>query len=217
MRRLCKVTALIRRATLVLVWMTGFGSCFIAIGIAQASERQNSSFQPVFAKNGMVSAQEATATRIGVDVLRRGGNAIDAAVAVGFALAVTLPRAGNLGGGGFMMVHEAKTGKTHAIDYRETAPAEATRNMFLDKNGEYDRGKAVGTHFSAGVPGTVAGLATALEKFGTMPLAELIRPALELARNGITVSRGLRESLTPSRQKKLPRLRRHQYKSAVWV
>ena len=101
----------------------------------------------------MVSAQEAVATRIGVEVLRKGGNAIDAAVAVGFALAVTLPRAGNLGGGGFMIVHEAKTGQTHAIDYRETAPAGATRNMFLDENGEYDRRKAVGTHFFGGCAG----------------------------------------------------------------
>jgi len=205
MRRIYKLTALIQRGTLLLALIIGFLSYFFASGIAQASERKNSSFQPVFAKNGMVSAQEAIATRIGVDVLRQGGNAIDAAVAVGFALAVTLPRAGNLGGGGFMIVHEAKTRKTHAIDYRETAPAGATRNMFLDKNGEYDRGKAVGTHLSAGVPGTVAGLAKALEKFGTMTLAELIRPALQLARIGIPVSPGLRESLTPSRQKKLAR------------
>tara|TARA_Y100001934_G_scaffold69151_2_gene85844 strand:+ start:14653 stop:16407 length:1755 start_codon:yes stop_codon:yes gene_type:complete len=205
MRRIYKLTVLSRYETFVVALIMGMLSLCFAFGIAQASERQNSSFQPVFAKNGMVSAQEAIATRIGVDVLRQGGNAIDAAVAVGFALAVTLPRAGNLGGGGFMIVHEAKTGKTHAIDYRETAPAGATRNMFLDKNGEYDREKAVGTHFSAGVPGTVAGLAIALEKFGTMTLAELIRPALHLARNGIAVSPGLRESLTRSRQKKLAR------------
>ena len=111
-----KLTALIQRGTLLLALIIGFLSYFFASGIAQASERKNSSFQPVFAKNWMVSAQEAIATRIGVDVLRQGGNAIDAAVAVGFALAVTLPRAGNLGGGGFMIVHEAKTRKPHAID-----------------------------------------------------------------------------------------------------
>ncbi len=84
---------------------------------------------PVHATNGMVATQEALATRIGVDILERGGNAVDAAVAIGFALAVTLPRAGNLGGGGFMLVHDAATGRTEAIDYRETAPAAATRDM----------------------------------------------------------------------------------------
>ena len=182
MKRQSKICALIRWAVMAVLCAV---SVLSIVGVAPAEERQKSIFQPVLAKNGMVSAQEAVATRIGVEVLRKGGNAIDAAVAVGFALAVTLPRAGNLGGGGFMIVHEAKTGQTHAIDYRETAPAGATRNMFLDENGEYDRRKAVGTHFSAGVPGTVAGLAMALERFGTMSLAELIRPAQQLAREGI--------------------------------
>ena len=87
---------------------------------------------PVYAEHGMVASQEALATNIGVDILKRGGNAVDAAVAVGFALAVTLPQAGNLGGGGFMLVHLAKTGETVAIDYREKAPLKATRDMFLD-------------------------------------------------------------------------------------
>ena len=87
---------------------------------------------PVYAAHGMVASQEALATNIGVDILKRGGNAVDAAVAVGFALAVTLPQAGNLGGGGFMLVHIAKTGETVAIDYREKAPLKATRDMFLD-------------------------------------------------------------------------------------
>ena len=91
---------------------------------------------PVYAANGMVASQEALATQIGVDILKRGGNAVDAAVAVGFALAVTLPQAGNLGGGGFMLVHMAKTGETVAIDYREKAPLAATRDMFLDANGK---------------------------------------------------------------------------------
>mgnify|MGYP001161428769 FL=1 len=200
MKRQSKICALIRSAVMAVLCAV---SVLSIVGVAPAEEWQKSIFQPVLAKNGMVSAQEAVATRIGVEVLRKGGNAIDAAVAVGFALAVTLPRAGNLGGGGFMIVHEAKTGQTHAIDYRETAPAGATRNMFLDENGEYDRRKAVGTHFSAGVPGTVAGLAMALERFGTMSLAELIRPAQQLAREGIVVSPGLRESLSPRRRDKL--------------
>ncbi len=173
--------------------------------LAQTASASPSIFQPVRAAHGMVSTQEALATRIGVDILKRGGNAVDAAVAVGFALAVTLPRAGNLGGGGFMLVHQAETGETHAIDYRETAPAAATRDMFLDAAGNYDRRKATGSHLSAGVPGTVAGLALALERFGTLELAEVVRPALALARDGIAVTQGLAGSLTPRRVEKLQR------------
>jgi gamma-glutamyltranspeptidase/glutathione hydrolase len=173
--------------------------------LSTEAKPRSSIFQPILAEYGMVSAQEAVATRIGVEILQRGGNAVDAAVAVGFALSVTLPRAGNLGGGGFMMVHEAATGETHAIDYREAAPAAATRGMFLDAAGEYDRTKAVGSHLSSGVPGTVAGLAMALELFGTMSLAEIINPALKLASEGIAVTRGLAESLTSRRKKKLAR------------
>jgi hypothetical protein len=116
-------------------------------------------FHPVFAPRGMVSSQEATATGIGVDILKKGGNAVDAAVAVGFALAVTLPRAGNIGGGGFMMVHMAESGKTVAIDYREMAPAGATGNMYLDAEGNVDKKRARFSYLSVGVPGTVAGLA----------------------------------------------------------
>ena len=149
----------------------------------------------VFAERGMVAAQEATATRIGVDILRAGGNAVDAAVAVGFALAVTLPRAGNLGGGGFMLVHDAASGETHALDYRETAPAAAHADLFLDADGDVDRDRARFSHASAGVPGTVAGLALALERFGTLDLATVIAPAIALARDGIPVSRDLAASL----------------------
>ncbi|MEE8293764.1 MAG: gamma-glutamyltransferase, partial [Kiloniellales bacterium] len=130
-------------------------------------------FHPVFAENGMVASQEATATRIGVDILKRGGNAIDAGVAVGFALAVTLPRAGALGGGGFMMVHHAETGETVAIDYREMAPAAAHRDMYLDAAGEVDTQLARYTHHAAGVPGAVAGLVHVLDRYGTLPLAEV--------------------------------------------
>jgi gamma-glutamyltranspeptidase/glutathione hydrolase len=156
---------------------------------------------PVRAAHGMVSSQEKLATAIGVDVLRRGGNAVDAAVAVGFALAVTLPRAGNLGGGGFMLVHlAAKDGRpadTVAIDYRETAPAAATRDMFLDARGEPDPAKSRDSGLSVGVPGTVAGLALAHERYGSgrFTLAELVRPAERLARDGITVEDDLADSL----------------------
>ena len=159
---------------------------------------------PVFASQAMVSTQEATATRVGVEILREGGNAVDAAVAVGFALAVTLPRAGNLGGGGFMLVHSAKAGQTVAIDYRETAPAASTRDMYLDQSGEVDKAKARFSHASAGVPGTVAGLALALERYGTMELAQVLAPAIALARDGVVVSPSLSTALR-SRSKRLAR------------
>jgi gamma-glutamyltranspeptidase / glutathione hydrolase len=153
----------------------------------------------------MVATQEAAATRIGVDVLRRGGNAVDAAVAVGFALAVTLPRAGNLGGGGFMLIHRAGR-EPVAIDYRETAPAAATATMFLDANGEANPAKSRDSALGVGVPGTVAGLALAREQYGSgkFTLAQLLEPAIALARNGIVVEEDLADSL-PRAQ---PRLKR---------
>lgn len=156
---------------------------------------------PVLASRGMVSSQDALATRVGVEILRKGGNAVDAAVAVGFALAVTLPRAGNLGGGGFMMVHHAAAGEraadTIAIDYRETAPAAATADMFLNPQGEPDRAASTRTGKAVGVPGTVRGLAQAHRRYGSgkLSLAELIAPAEKLARDGIPVESGLADSL----------------------
>ncbi len=157
---------------------------------------------PVFAEHGMVASQEALASRIGVEVLERGGNAVDAAVAIGFALAVTLPRAGNLGGGGFMLVHQAESGETVAIDYREMAPAAASRDMFLDAAGDVDTAKSWYSRAAAGVPGTVAGLALALERYGTLSLAEALAPAIRLADEGIVVTRDLSDSLA-ERQERL--------------
>ncbi|WP_372870134.1 gamma-glutamyltransferase [Shewanella sp.] len=151
--------------------------------------------QPVFGKYGMVSSQEALATRIGVDILKKGGNAVDAAVAVGFALAVTLPRAGNLGGGGFMLVHLAKDNKTIAIDYRETAPNAAKRDMFLDEQGNAVDELSRSHGLAVGVPGTVMGMELALKKYGTLPLAEVIAPAIDLAENGVEVTAELASSL----------------------
>jgi gamma-glutamyltranspeptidase/glutathione hydrolase len=152
---------------------------------------------PSLAKHGMVATQEAKATRVGVEILEKGGNAVDAAVAVGFALAVTLPRAGNLGGGGFMLVHLAERDETVAIDYRETAPAAATRDMFLDETGEPDPKKSRDSGLAVGVPGTVRGLALALERYGSgmFTLADLIAPAEKLAREGIVVDEDLADSL----------------------
>ncbi|PZX09885.1 gamma-glutamyltransferase [Celeribacter halophilus] len=161
---------------------------------------------PVYAKQGMVSAQEAVAARIGLDILEAGGNAVDAGVAVAFALAVTLPRAGNIGGGGFMLVHDAESGETKAIDYREMAPLTADRDMFLDEEGNADSELSRFTGLAVGVPGTVAGMQMALENYGSMTLAEVIQPAIELARDGIAVTPGLADSLVglEARLKKWP-------------
>src|SRR5579883_1924365 len=122
---------------------------------------------PVLASHGMVVAQEGTAAKIGVEILRRGGNAVDAAVAAGLALAVTLPRAGNLGGGGFMLIHLAKEKKTTVIDYRETAPADTPRDVFLNEAGEAMPARSRDSGLAVGVPGTVAGFALALRTYGS--------------------------------------------------
>jgi gamma-glutamyltranspeptidase/glutathione hydrolase len=158
---------------------------------------------PVVARHGMVASQEARASRIGVEILQGGGNAVDAAVAVGFALAVTLPRAGNIGGGGFMLIHLAKGHKTIAIDYRETAPAAATREMFLDADGNADPKKSRDSGLAVGVPGTVAGLALAHAKYGSgnFSLADLIRPAIRLAHDGIPVDDDLADSLPRAKER----------------
>lgn len=152
---------------------------------------------PVIARNGMVVAQEARAAAIGRDILRRGGNAVDAAVATGFALAVTLPRAGNIGGGGFMLVHLADASKTIAIDYRETAPAATRSDVFLNDKGEYIKRKSRASGLAVGLPGTVAGMALAHRRYGSgkFTLAQLIAPAIRLARAGIVVDQDLADSL----------------------
>ncbi len=156
---------------------------------------------PVYATQGMVATQEAQATRIGLDILKQGGNAIDAGVAVGFALAVTLPRAGNLGGGGFMIIHDAKSGKTVALDFREMAPGGASRDMYLDAEGNADSNRSRWTYLSVGVPGSVAGLAHALENYGTMSLAQVMAPAIKLAEEGMPVSEDLAISLESARER----------------
>jgi len=150
---------------------------------------------PVWSKEAMVSVQEAVAADIGLQVLKDGGNAVDAGVAVALALAVTLPRAGNLGGGGFMMVHDAESGETKAIDYREMAPASATRDMYLDAEGNADSTLSRFHGLAVGVPGTVAGMQLALETYGTLTLAEAAEPAIRLAEDGIVVTADLADSL----------------------
>ena len=174
---------------------------------------------PVIARHGMVVAQEGTAARVGLEILKKGGNAVDAAVATAFALAVTLPRAGNIGGGGFMLVHLAKvgdptTGTTMAIDYRELAPATTTPDVFLDAAGDAVARLSRDTGLAIGVPGTVAGLALALEKYGShkFTLADLTAPAERLARAGIPVEEDLADSLA-----KTLRLKRWPSSAAIFL
>src|SRR5215213_9932497 len=154
--------------------------------------------EPVRARHGMVASTNEIASRVGVEIMKRGGNAVDAAIAVAFALAVTHPAAGNLGGGGFMMIR-LKDGRTTAIDYREMAPAAAHRDVYLDKNGnliEGEGGSLVG-YRAAGVPGTVRGMELALKKYGSGRLSwrQLVEPARRLAANGFVVTHSLERSL----------------------
>ncbi|MFA9500335.1 gamma-glutamyltransferase [Mannheimia sp. E30BD] len=186
--------------TLSLAMGTAFANPSVTTTAAaqQAAIRYDSSkdiFHPVFAKNGMVASEQGLASEVGLSILRQGGNAVDAAVAVGFALAVVLPNAGNIGGGGFMVLHDAKRGKNLSLDFREMAPLKASRDMYLDKDGNVIDGKSLYTHFSVGVPGTVAGMEYALKKWGTMTLEQVISPSIKLAQEGFTVGPALAATL----------------------
>jgi len=153
---------------------------------------------PASGRNGMVASSEPLASQAGVEILQAGGNAIDAAVAVGFALAVTFPQAGNLGGGGFMLIRKA-SGESIVVDYREQAPAAATRGMFQDAHGDLiPHSSTVGAR-AAAVPGTVMGLAMAEEKYGRLGLARVMAPAIRLARNGFPVSKSLARNIRSQR------------------
>ncbi|MGB5444380.1 MAG: gamma-glutamyltransferase, partial [Psychromonas sp.] len=167
----------------------------------QAIYSQMDIHHPVWAKNGMVATQEALATQIGVDILKQGGNAVDAAIAVGYALAVTLPRAGNLGGGGFMLLYLAEKKQTIALDYREKAPAKATADMYLDKTGNVINDLSRFHGLAVGTPGTVMGLELAREKYASMSRATLLAPAIKLAAEGITVTADLANSLKALHQR----------------
>jgi gamma-glutamyltranspeptidase/glutathione hydrolase len=199
---------LARNALLALV------ACLICLGplaaqapaVIDAAPVTAARIEAVAARHGMVAAQEARAARIGVEILEQGGNAVDAAVATGFALAVTYPRAGNIGGGGYMLIHRAGGKIDTAIDYRETAPAATTREIFLDERGEADPRKSQDSALAIGVPGTVAGLALAHAKYGSgkFTLAQLIAPAIALARDGIPIENDIADSL-PRSQSRLAR------------
>src|SRR6202167_43005 len=139
--------------------------------------------------DGMVVTAQHLASETGAAILRQGGNAVDAAVAVGYALAVTHPCCGNLGGGGFMVIHLAD-GRDTFLNFREKAPLAATANMYLDSKGDPDPARSVDGYLAVGVPGTVMGLETAREKYGTLPRAALLAPAIALAQDGFILSRG---------------------------
>ncbi|KAF0247278.1 MAG: gamma-glutamyltranspeptidase, partial [bacterium] len=168
---------------------------FYFIGFIPYSRSKAASLFPLYAKHGVVSSADRIASEVGVEVLKKGGNAVDAAVAVALALAVTYPTAGNLGGGGFMVIRMAD-GKTTAIDYRETAPAKATHDMYLDKEARVIANASSTGYLAVGVPGTVAGLALALEKYGTMKWQDLVEPAYKLAKDGFPVSYWLAHTLS---------------------
>jgi gamma-glutamyltranspeptidase/glutathione hydrolase len=174
---------------------------FVALPLSAASRL------PVRAKHAMVASVDAIASRTGADVMKRGGNAVDAAVAVALVLAVTWPEAGNLGGGGFMLIRKAD-GTTEAIDYREIAPLAATRDMYLDAGGNIIKDASLVGYKAVGVPGTIAGLKLAHERHGKLPWRDVVEPARKLAAEGFVVSeylaRSLRGKQTVERMKQFP-------------
>jgi gamma-glutamyltranspeptidase / glutathione hydrolase len=186
---------------------TAFLSCAVLASVLFQTQpnvtTHAASREPVRARHGIVASTNEVASQVGVEIMRRGGNAVDAAIAVAFALAVTHPAAGNLGGGGFMMIR-LKDGRTTAIDYREMAPAAATRNIYLDKNGNVIEGEggSIEGYRAAGVPGTVRGMELALKKYGSHRLtwSQLIEPARRLAANGFTVTNSLARGLRGNRE-----------------
>ncbi|MDH5456157.1 MAG: gamma-glutamyltransferase [Gammaproteobacteria bacterium] len=175
--------------SLLVALIATFISTQAAAQLAEAPiVRYDARIHPTFGPAGMVASQNYLSSAVGAEILEAGGNAVDAAVAVGFSLAVTLPRAGNLGGGGFMLIHDTASGTDVAIDYREMAPIGATRDMYLDENGDVDNELARFSHLSSGVPGTVAGLYKAHSEFGRLPWKRLLQPAIQQARDGVTMT-----------------------------
>jgi len=195
-------------ALLFLFWMPG-------LAWAQGGNillEEGQIFRPTTGRHAMVSSAEPISTRIGVEVLRRGGNAVDAAVTMAFVEAVTLPRAGNLGGGGFLLLRTPQ-GRIRALDFRETAPRRAARDMYRKPSGEADSGLSTRGHLSAGVPGTVAGLARVLAEHGTLSLRDAIEPARRLAEEGFPVPPTLAADLAGLAR----RLRRHPPSAEIFL
>ncbi len=182
---------------ILLVLLLAFN--FQAIAFAQQDDsaviRYDDLQHPVLGSSGMVAAQNRLSAETGAQILEAGGSAVDAAIATGFSLVVTLPRAGNIGGGGFMLIHDAANDENIAIDYREIAPKSATRDMYLDENGDVDSNRSRFSHLASGVPGTVSGFYTAHQKHGRLPWRQLLQPAIKQARDGIVVTYDFSEFL----------------------
>ena len=190
-------------------------SRYLIVWILLTAVTFGSSPEPVRGKNGMVVSSSKISSLVGSEILKKGGNAVDAAVAVGFALAVTYHSAGNIGGGGFMVIH-LKDGKNTTIDYRETAPLKAFRDMYLNKKGNFDSTLSSEGGTSTGVPGNVAGMLYTLDKYGTMSLKDVIQPAIDLAENGFILEHRVAESFTYEKKNfyKYPSSRKIFFKSA---
>ena len=168
--------------------------CFSLVIEADILNR-DSIVHPAVSNSGMVVSQHYLATEVGKNILDQGGNAIDASVAVAFALAVVLPRAGNIGGGGFLVLHNAEKNKNYALDYREMAPAAADRDMYLNEDGSLNKSTSRLGYLAGGIPGTVAGMWEAHQKFGSMPWVDLLKPAIKLAQAGFKVSPFMADSI----------------------
>lgn len=177
-------------------------SLLIIAGCGSAGSRpdqESVSGMQITGDSGMVVSAHPESSRIGVEILKRGGNAVDAAVATEFALAVCYPEAGNIGGGGFMIIREAD-GRTDMIDYREKAPLAATPEMYLDGSGNVAEGLSTGTCLASGVPGTVEGMVSIHSKYGVLSFKDVIQPAIDLARNGFPVTEGQAQDLNRNRE-----------------
>jgi len=174
-----------------------FNNLFLTLVLISIPSQSIAAYaQSDFSSDGVVVTQHYLATEIGENILAQGGNAYDAAIAVGFALAVVLPRAGNIGGGGFMVIYDKEANDTYAIDYREKAPAASYRDMYLDENGEFDILKSTFGYNAIGVPGTVHGFWSVHQKFGSLPWADLIQPSIMLAERGFMMSDYMAETLS---------------------
>src|SRR4051812_35319547 len=181
MRNLLKIESNYQLSILLLF------AIFLSTGCLQGQLGRNKSDQ---FHNGMVVCAYPDAAQAGLNILKKGGNAVDAAVAVQFALEVTHPEAGNIGGGGFMVFRSAK-GETNTLDFREKAPSGASQNMYLDSAGNVVPGKSLSTHSSSGVPGSVDGMVEAHRKYGHLKWADLVQPAIDLAWNGFKITKRL--------------------------
>jgi len=173
-------------------------ACTCCTNRPEKGKQQFAEGRNIIADSGMVVSAHPQSSRIGAEILRKGGNAVDAAVATEFALAVCFPEAGNIGGGGFMLIR-TNDGKTEVIDYREKAPARASRDMFLDKSGSVIPGLSMDSHLSSGIPGSVDGMVTAHAKYGKLPFKEVIQPAIDLAANGFIITKGQANDLNSNR------------------